>query len=90
VPRVGDEGTVEGAGVDLGRGEGRADPGVQQTVETRLFCQMGGAAKTSRPTVTGQAQSITSVGLAANTILAAHGHDLITEKTNCIPVDDPP
>ena len=26
----------------------------------------------------------------ANKILAAHGHDLITEKTNCIPVDDHP
>jgi len=86
--------------------------GVQQSVETSLFCEKENCGKDIEVYSDGPGpDTIHNVvclehGLLisfpnrealkkfteslANKILAAHGHDLITEKTNCIPVDDHP
>jgi hypothetical protein len=83
--------------------------GVQESVETDLFCDKGNCGKgvdiygngpnTIHNVVCTEHGLLTSFAnyealkkfteLCANKILADHGHGTITEKTECIPVDDP-
>jgi hypothetical protein len=82
--------------------------GVQESVETDLFCDKGNCGKevevysngpnTTHNVVCIEHGLLTSfpnyealkkfTELCANEILAEHGHGTITEKTDCIPVDD--